>query len=145
RDHPLHGLRIDIAVEAYPPPADQLDLNAGGGAFEDDGSGNRFIGLSWSCWEARPLSLTSTDRNLARSGRGPTPRAVRHRNSRLVVTRYRRATAETEAPGWHVSSTMRRLISSLNCRRPPRGAIRSVGCSLGIGPDIGPELGLSLG
>jgi len=36
---------------------------------------------------------------------------------------------------------MRRLASSLNCRRPSRGGIKSDGCSLGIGPHIGPDLG----
>jgi hypothetical protein len=77
-----------------------------------------------------------------------------------VVIPYWRATRDTDTPGWQVSSTMRRLASSLNRRRLP-GSVTTVGAGFSIlglsvfglsilglselGLELGPELGLSRG
>jgi hypothetical protein len=46
RDHPLYHLRIDVAIEAHAPAADQLDLDPSCRAFDDDRR---------RCWRAARL------------------------------------------------------------------------------------------
>lgn len=41
-----------------------------------------------------------------------------HRNSSLVSTRWRRATADSDAPGISISAMLRRLSPTLKSRRP---------------------------
>jgi hypothetical protein len=151
RDHALHCLGIDVAVEAHTPAADQLDLDSGSDTLDDyrrrrwwvdHGSGingRRVVGDP-NREEGRALRARRDAQSL--------PPAKQQTRGDPVLGR---ATRDTDAPGRLVSSTMRRLASSLNRRRTP-GSMTTLSAgssSLGLSDfglsDLGPELGLSRG
>ena len=86
RDYPLHRLSIDIPVEPYAPSTDQLDLysQAPVGSMMSDGD------AALAPPDASPAATAAssaifTGGKPPPSAAGVTPKACRHRNSRLVV------------------------------------------------------------